>query len=209
MNSRVSANVEVILSALVLLGYFLFAPTRPAFAPNFAPLAWIPYILMLAAFAYLDRHYWATLRISRMVLLERNEKIDNGIVQDIQTVLIPNRVAPFMPLYQILFVTAFSALLFYQGWLTAILAFAVALLWGLVTAAAASLFPAASAVADRRSLKAIRKCLERRTLPKPGEIIIPGISRLELLFAVDEALQHPLGLQTQYMDSLRRAQQEL
>lgn len=127
MNSRLSANIELILSVLVLIGYLLFAPERSAVSPAFVPLAWVPYVLMLATFAYLDRHQWTALRLARMVLLEQHGKIDHGTARDIQTILIPNRVAPFMPLYQILFVTAFAVLLFYQGWLTAIVAFAVIL----------------------------------------------------------------------------------
>ena len=208
VNSRLSANIELILSALVLIGYLLFAPESPAVAPAFVPLAWVPYVLMLATFAYLDRHQWTALRLARMALLERHGSIDPHLAQDIQTVLIPNRVAPFMPLYQILFVSAFAGLLFYQGWLTAIVAFALALFWGLVTAPLSLVFPRLSDAADRRSLEAMRRCLEQRTLPRPGETIIPGISRLELLIAVDEALEQPLTFQAQYMQRLRRPLQQ-
>lgn len=207
VNSRLLASIELILSALILVGYFLFAPERSALASAFVPLAWVPYVLMIATFAYLDRHQWTALRLARMVLLERHGKIDHDTAQDIQTVLIPNRVAPFMPLYQILFVSAFAVLLFYQGWLTAIVAFTLILFWGIAAALLSAVFPAISNSADQRCLRAIRRCLERRLLPQPGETIMLGLSRIELFTAVNAAHQESSGLQTQYMTSLRKAQQ--
>ena len=207
VNSRLSASIELILSALILVGYLLLAPARSALAPTFVPLAWVPYVLMLATFAYLDRHQWAALRLARMVLLERHRKIDHDTAQNIQSVIIPNRVAPFMPLYQILFVTAFAVLLFYQGWLTAIIAFALALLWGFVNAVFSAVLPATSDRADRRCLEAVVCCLGRRTLPQPGEATISDISRLELLIAANQALEQSAAFQEQYLASLRWAQQ--
>jgi hypothetical protein len=206
MGGRPFASFEIIISALVLVGYFLFSPSRAAVAQHFVPLAWVPFLIMLAAYKYLDRHQWAALRVARMVLLERHGQIDPVTAQAIQTVLIPHRVAPVMALYQLMFVSAFALLLFYQGWLTAILTFLGVFVLGIIVSSFSVALPSVGAKADRRCLRTIHRCLERRLLVQPGEVIIPDITRFELHRAVGAIVQNPATLQAQYFSALRAAQ---
>lgn len=207
MSSRVAASLELLITGVLLLGYFFFYSAREAFASHFLPLVWVPFILMLAVHKFIDRHQWTALRVARMILLERYGRIDSALAQDIQTVLIPNRVAPFMPLYQFLFVISFALLLFYQGWAIAILAFLVIFFLGFIISSVSAAIPAAGARADLRCLRAMQSCLERRLLVKPGDLVIPDVSRLELYRAVSDILTTQQPLQVQYFSALRAANQ--
>jgi hypothetical protein len=208
MGGRAFANFELVLSALVLFAYFLFAPVRAAFAPSFIPLAWVPFLFMFAVHNYIDRYQWAALRVGRMALLQLHATIDPAIARSIQAVLIPDRVAPFMPLYQLLFVLAFTVLLFHQGWLVALLALVGGFFVSAIISGFLGALPSVGVAADRRRLAVINSCLQRRLLVQPGDDIIPGISRLELHRTVEAILQNPSSLQAQYLDRLREDQRQ-
>jgi hypothetical protein len=87
MFGRAFANFELLLSALIFVGYFLFAPDRTAFAGTFLPLAWLPFVVMLFAQRSVDRSQWTALRATRMILLKRYNEIDPALAQSIQLVL--------------------------------------------------------------------------------------------------------------------------
>lgn len=207
MRGRTFANFELVLSLLIFVGYFLFAPNRTAFAGTFLPLAWLPFVVMLFAQRSVDRSQWTALRAARMVLLKRYNEIDPALAQAIQLVLIPHRAAGAMALYQVMFVVSFAVLLFYQGWATALLAFFSALVLGFVVSSVSAALASAGANADRRCLRAMHSCLERRLLVQPGETTIPDITRLELHHDIGSFLENPAPFNFQYLSSLRGANQ--
>ena len=104
MGGRAFANFELILSALIFVGYFLFSPNRAAFADTFLPVVWLPFLVMLVAQRSVDRSQWTALRAARMILLERYARIDPALAHAIQLVLIPHRTAGAMATYQVMFV---------------------------------------------------------------------------------------------------------
>jgi ABC-type multidrug transport system fused ATPase/permease subunit len=206
MGGRAFANFELVLSALIFVGYFLFAPNRTAFADTFLPLAWLPFLVMMVAQRSVDRSQWTALRAARMILLERYARIDPALAQAIQLVLIPHRIAGAMAIYQIMFVVSFAVLLFYQGWATALLAFFTALVVGVVVSSVSAALPSAGAAGDRRRLRAIHSCLERRLLVQPGDATIPDITRFELHREIGSFLENPAPFNFQYLSALRAAQ---
>lgn len=206
MRGRAFANFELIFSALIFVGYFLFSSSRTAFADTFLPLAWLPFLVMLVAQRSVDRSQWAALRAARMVLLKRCNQVDPTLAQAIQLVLIPHRTAGAMAIYQIMFVVSFAVLLFYQGWATALLAFFVTFVVGFVISSVSAALPSAGAAGDRRRLRAIHSCLERRLLVQPGDVIIPDITRFELHQEIGSFLENPAPFNFQYLSALRAAQ---
>jgi len=207
MFGRAFANFELLLSALIFVGYFLFASNRTAFADTFLPLAWLPFLVMLAAQRSVDRSQWTAMRAARMILLDRYARIDPALAHAIQLVLIPHRTAGAMAIYQVMFVISFAVLLFYQGWATALLAFFITFVVGLVVTSVSAALPSAGAAGDRRRLRAIHSCLERRLLVQPGDAIIPDITRFELHREVGSFLENPAPFNFQYLSSLRGANQ--
>lgn len=205
MGGRAFANFELVVSLLIFVGYFFFAPNRTAFADTFLPVAWLPFLVMLVAQRSVDRSQWAALRAARMILLQRHNHVDPALAQAIQLVLIPHSAAGAMALYQIMFVISFAVLLFYQGWATAILAFFSALVLGIVVSSVSAALPSAGANADRRRLRAMHSCLERRLLVQPGDAIIPDITRFELHRDVGSFLENPAPFNFQYLSALRAA----
>ena len=203
MRGRIFANFELVLSLLIFVGYFLFAPNRTAFAGTFLPLAWLPFVVMLFAQRSVDRSQWTALRAARMVLLKRYKEIDPALAQAIQLVLIPHRAAGAMALYQVMFAVSFAVLLFYQGWATALLAFSSALVLGFVVSSVSAALASAGANADRRCLRAMHSCLERRLLVQPGDAIIPDITRFELHREVGSFLEDSAAFNSQYLSCLR------
>jgi hypothetical protein len=206
MGGRTFANFELILSALIFVGYFLFAPNRTAFAGIFLPLAWLPFLVMLVAQRSVDRSQWTAMRAARMISLDRYARIDPALVQAMQLVLIPHCTAGAMAIYQVMFVISFAMLLFYQGWATALLAFFITFVVGLVVTSVSAALPSAGAAGDRRRLRAIHSCLERRLLVQPGETTIPDITRFELHHDIGSFLENPAPFNFQYLSALRAAQ---
>jgi len=207
MRGRTFANFELVLSLLIFVGYFLFAPDRTAFVGTFLPLAWLPFVVMLFAQSSVDRSQWTAMRAARMILLDRYARIDSALARAIQLVLIPHRTAGAMAIYQVMFVISFAVLLFYQGWATALLAFFITFVVGLVVTSVSAALPSAGAAGDRRRLRAIHSCLERRLLVQPGETTIPDITRLELHHDIGSFLENPAPFNFQYLSSLRGANQ--
>ena len=162
-----SANWPYVINILLFIGYFVFGKDPMAWPRPIIFWAWLPYLVHIFVHNFVDGFQNTTRNIARIYLLEKHGRdYDNRLVAPIQVALIPRSMLPVTLLWFAAHIISFAALLFFQGWATALAAEVGLICFGWI-------FP----INYQAHLKRIRKhALDRDTRKNTTGVDLEGVT---------------------------------
>ena len=116
------ANLGMLVNIVCFLCYLAFSPDRTPIPKVIVFWAWLPTAVYFVLHHFFDGVQNTTRNIARIYLLTHHGRnYDASLVPSIQFALIPNNLAILTFIWQAMAVVSFVCLLFYQGWLLAVL----------------------------------------------------------------------------------------
>lgn len=174
-----AANVQHIVNILIFIGYFIFWKERTAWPEHFVLWPWLSYVVHVCLHHFAGNLQNTTRNIARIYLIqEYGPHYDSRLVVPIQAALVPDAMFPFTLLWVTIHIGSFVALLFVQGWATALVAgFALWIFSGFIP--------------DSYSghLKRVRDHVATLSSNKSLNLRIAGISPTGLAAITDQALR--------------------
>ncbi len=173
------SNLVYLLNFLVLIGYFIWYKSGTKLPTYFVFWVWLPYLLFLFLNHYEDGHQNTTRNLARIYLLKKyGINYNNELVKMIQIELIPDSLFLETMIWQISHVTSFVLILFYQGWITALIA-------ELIIPFFCSFLP----LFYQSHLRLILKYFRLTDIEKHMRLSLIGVNFLELFVIIEKAVQ--------------------
>ena len=115
------SNWVYLINLALLVGYFSTGETHQPWPDTLVWWPWLLYLAHMFVHNFVDGFQNTTRNLARISLIQKyGQDYDTRLVAPIQQAMVPSSMVPITFLWWGLHISSFAALLFYQGWGTAI-----------------------------------------------------------------------------------------